>query len=169
MHPLDSEGFLQCGLRSGAGKQVRTLKEDTIIGINIRKRSREIAMELLYQSTINSKEPEELIEDYIEQYGEVEEVDRQYISTVVAGVREKQEEIDAMIEANLVKWKLNRIPKINMSILRVALYEILFMEEIPNTVSINEAVEISKKYSDDQSAAFINGILDKIEKSAKGE
>lgn len=126
-------------------------------------------MELLYQSTINSKEPEELIEDYIEQYGEVEEVDRQYISSVVGGVREKQEEIDAMIEANLVKWKLNRIPKINMSILRVALYEILFMEDIPNTVSINEAVEISKKYSDDQSAAFINGILDKIEKSAKGE
>lgn len=148
---------------------MRTLKEDTIIGINIRKRSREIAMELLYQSTINSKEPEELIEDYIEQYGEVEEVDRQYISSVVGGVREKQEEIDAMIEANLVKWKLNRIPKINMSILRVALYEILFMEDIPNTVSINEAVEISKKYSDDQSAAFINGILDKIEKSAKGE
>lgn len=148
---------------------MRTLKEDTIIGINIRKRSREIAMELLYQSTINSKESEELIEDYIEQYGEVEEVDRQYLSTVVGGVREKQAEIDAMIEANLVKWKLNRIPKINMSILRVALYEILFMEEIPNTVSINEAVEISKKYSDDQSAAFINGILDKIEKSAKGE
>lgn len=148
---------------------MRTLKEDTIIGINIRKRSREIAMELLYQSTINNKESEELIEDYIEQYGEVEEVDRQYISSVVGGVREKQAEIDALIEANLVKWKLNRIPKINMSILRVALYEILFMEEIPNTVSINEAVEISKKYSDDQSAAFINGILDKIEKSPKGE
>lgn len=126
-------------------------------------------MELLYQSTINNKESEELIEDYIEQYGEVEEVDRQYISSVVGGVREKQAEIDALIEANLVKWKLNRIPKINMSILRVALYEILFMEEIPNTVSINEAVEISKKYSDDQSAAFINGILDKIEKSPKGE
>jgi N utilization substance protein B len=151
------------------GKIMRTLKEDTIIGINIRKRSREIAMELLYQSTINNKESEELIEDYIEQYGEVEEVDRQYISSVVGGVREKQAEIDALIEANLVKWKLNRIPKINMSILRVALYEILFMDEIPNTVSINEAVEISKKYSDDQSAAFINGILDKIEKSPKGE
>ena len=148
---------------------MRTLKEDTIIGINIRKRSREIAMELLYQSTINNKESEELIEDYIEQYGEVEEVDRQYISSVVGGVREKQGEIDALIEANLVKWKLNRIPKINMAILRVALYEILFMEDIPNTVSINEAVEISKKYSDDQSAAFINGILDKIEKSPKGE
>lgn len=148
---------------------MRTLKEDTIIGINIRKRSREIAMELLYQSTINNKEPEELIEDYIEQYGEVEEVDRQYISSVVGGVREKQGEIDALIEANLVKWKLNRIPKINMAILRVALYEILYMEDIPNTVSINEAVEISKKYSDDQSAAFINGILDKIEKSPKGE
>jgi N utilization substance protein B len=78
---------------------------------------------------------------------------------------EKREELDALIEANLVKWKLSRVSKINLSILRVALYEMKYVEDIPHNVSINEAVEISKKYSDEQSAAFINGILDKIVKA----
>jgi N utilization substance protein B len=129
------------------------------------KRSREIAMEIVYQSTINDKDPVELVADYFEEYGESEEADRDYVMRVVGGVMEKREELDALIEANLVKWKLSRVSKINLSILRVALYEIKHEDSIPNNVSINEAVEISKKYSDEQSAAFINGILDKIVKA----
>ncbi|ETA79203.1 transcription antitermination factor NusB [Youngiibacter fragilis] len=129
------------------------------------KRSREIAMEIVYQSTINDKDPVELVADYFEEYGELEEADRDYVMRVVGGVMEKREELDALIEANLVKWKLSRVSKINLSILRVALYEIKHEDSIPNNVSINEAVEISKKYSDEQSAAFINGILDKIVKA----
>ncbi|MBW8382873.1 MAG: transcription antitermination factor NusB [Youngiibacter sp.] len=131
----------------------------------MRKRSREIAMEIVYQSTINDNDPKELVEDYFEEYGESEEADRGYISMIVSGVMEKREELDALIEANLVKWKLSRVSKINLSILRVALYEMKYVEDIPHNVSINEAVEISKKYSDEQSAAFINGILDKIVKA----
>lgn len=129
------------------------------------KRSREIAMEIVYQSTINDKDPVDLVADYFEEYGESEEADRAYVMRVVGGVMENREELDALIEANLVKWKLSRVSKINLSILRVALYEIKHEESIPNNVSINEAVEISKKYSDEQSAAFINGILDKIVKA----
>lgn len=129
------------------------------------KRSREIAMEIVYQSTINDKDPVDLVADYFEEYGESEEADRAYVMRVVGGVMEKREELDALIEANLVKWKLSRVSKINLSILRVALYEIKHEDSIPNNVSINEAVEISKKYSDEQSAAFINGILDKIVKA----
>lgn len=129
------------------------------------KRSREIAMEIVYQSTINDKDPVDLVADYFEEYGELEEADRDYVMRVVGGVMEKREELDALIEANLVKWKLSRVSKINLSILRVALYEIKHEDSIPNNVSINEAVEISKKYSDEQSAAFINGILDKIVKA----
>lgn len=131
----------------------------------MRKRSREIAMEIVYQTTINDNDPKELVDDYFEEYGESEEADREYIMRVVRGVTENKQELDATIEANLVKWKLSRVSKINLSILRVALYEIKYETDIPHNVSINEAVELSKKYSDEQSGAFINGILDKIVKA----
>jgi N utilization substance protein B len=156
MKPSGHRGFFEADLNY----QRRGLQ-----ALIMRKRSREIAMEIVYQSTINDNDPKELVEDYFEEYGESEEADRVYISMIVSGVMEKREELDALIEANLVKWKLSRVSKINLSILRVALYEMKYVEDIPNNVSINEAVEISKKYSDEQSAAFINGILDKIVKA----
>lgn len=130
----------------------------------MRKRTREIAMELLYQSTMNHKTPEELIDDYFEDNQDDlrEDTDMDYLEDVLTGVESHKEQIDRIIEKYLVKWKLPRISKINLSILRLATYEILFIENIPNNVSIFEAVDMTKKYSDDTSGSFVNGVLDKI-------
>lgn len=121
-------------------------------------------MELLYQNTMNQKAPEELMDEYFEDNHDDlrEDTDMEYLGNVLSGVESHKEQIDKIIEKYLVKWKLPRISKINLSILRLATYEILFIDNIPNNVSIFEAVDMTKKYSDDISGGFINGVLDKI-------
>ena len=74
-------------------------------------------------------------------------------------VEENIDLIDNKIQENLRNWKLNRISKMNMSILRLAIYEILFVEDVPDKVAVNESIEIAKKYSDDNAPSFINGVL----------
>lgn len=82
-----------------------------------------------------------------------------YIKSVVDGVNSKTEELDEIIAKYSVGWKINRISKTAMAILRLALYEILYMSDIPPAVSINEAVEFAKQYDSDENASFINGVL----------
>lgn len=134
--------------------------------MNTRKRTREIAMELLYQNTMNERDVKETIADYFETSEEttMDQVDLVYLETVLAGVEEKKEELDALIEKYLVGWKIQRLSRINLSILRLATYELLYMEDIPPKVSITEAVDLGKKYSEESAAPFINGVLDKISK-----
>ena len=133
----------------------------------MRKRTREIAMELLYQSTMNEKSAEELMDDYFEDNQDdlMEDTDMEYLTDVLEGVLKNKEALDTFIEKYLVKWKLSRISKINLSILRLETYELLYKKDIPQKVSISEAVEIAKKFSDETSGAFINGVLDKISKT----
>jgi|LFRM01.1.fsa_nt_gb N utilization substance protein B len=133
----------------------------------MRKRTREIAMELLYQSTMNEKSAEELMDDYFEDNQDdlMEDTDMEYLTDVLEGVLKNKEALDTFIEKYLVKWKLSRISKINLSILRLGTYELLYKKDIPQKVSISEAVEIAKKFSDETSGAFINGVLDKISKT----
>lgn len=132
--------------------------------MKMRKRTREIAMELLYQSTMNEKTAEELMDDYFEDNQDDlrEDTDLKYLEDVLSGVMAHKENIDKLIENYLVNWKLSRVSKINLSILRLATYEILYVDNIPNNVSIYEAVEMAKKYSDESSGSFVNGVLDKI-------
>lgn len=121
-------------------------------------------MELLYQSTMNEKSPDELMDEYFEDNHDDlrEDTDMVYLTDILEGVSTHRELIDGLIEKYLVNWKLPRVSKINLSILRLATYELLFVEGIPNNVSIYEAVEMAKKYSDETSGAFVNGVLDKI-------
>ncbi len=89
-----------------------------------------------------------------------------YAVSCAKGIIEHREEIDKVISDNLKKgWKISRISKAALAILRVALYEMLYLEEIPVSVSINEAVELSKKYAADEDTAFINGLLGAAAKS----
>lgn len=87
-----------------------------------------------------------------------------YIEDVVNGVLKNLDKIDKLIEERAIGWKLNRISKVDLAILRLGIYEILFRDDIPYTVTINEAVEMAKKYSTEESGAFINGIFSKIPK-----
>lgn len=131
-----------------------------------RKRSREVAMELLFENSIKKEKPEEIIENFLEntEY-DIENLDMTYIRDILSGMERNISQIDETIEKYLVKWKLSRISKVNLSILRLATYEILFDDKIPFKVSINEALDLTRRYSDESSVAFVNGVLDKISKN----
>lgn len=125
-----------------------------------RRKSREIAMKLLFEKTINKGEYEEIVKNFKENTEiDLSDVDFKYVETIIKGIEHNTESIDKKIEENLKKWKLNRLSKIDLSILRLSTYEILFIDEIPDKVAVNEGIELAKKYSDSNSPAFINGVL----------
>lgn len=109
-------------------------------------------------------------EDSISEISEIAEESRDegysdFALACAKGVQENLEEIDSIISAHLTKkWKLSRLNKVSASILRLAVYELKYIDEIPSNVSINEAVELSKKFSVDDEYKFINGVLGAIEK-----
>lgn len=88
-----------------------------------------------------------------------------YTREVVEGVEAHTDEIDALIETNLKGWKKNRIAKMSLAILRVAVYEMKYMKSIPVSVSINEAVNLAKNYATDNDGAFVNGVLGSVAKT----
>lgn len=133
-----------------------------------RQRSREIAMELLFGMEISKNSYDETIEMFVEDYEmDLKTIDLDYIKLVIKAVTENKEAIDERIKASLVNWKIERISKVNLSILRVAVAEMMFVEDVPEVVAINEAVELTKKYSDEKSVSFVNGVLDKAFKGMK--
>jgi transcription antitermination factor nusB len=103
----------------------------------------------------------EQFEDYAD-YAEIKEEDRENLWKRVLAVEEKKAEIDSFIDGASKKWRINRISKTDLMLLRVAVYEIKFDLEIPDKVSVNEAVELAKIYGGDESPAFINGVLAKF-------
>lgn len=129
-----------------------------------RKLSREKSMEILFSITLTKDNASDAVENFVENYeGNIKEIDLEYLRKIVYGVEEKKEDIDRAIEEHLHNWKMSRISKVNLSILRLATYELLFDDEIPRSVVINEALEITRRYSDEKSVSFINGVLDKIQ------
>jgi transcription antitermination protein NusB len=131
-----------------------------------RKKSREIAMELLFGMTLSKNTLEETIETFIEDYEmKLSTIDLEYIKDILEKVNSNLESLDGKIEESLNKWKIDRVSKVNLTILRLALAEIMYRDDVPNAVAINEAIEITRKYSDEKSVAFINGALDKAVKN----
>lgn len=131
-----------------------------------RVKSREHLLQLAYQMEITSESALQTFNDFVENEEILKsDLDLAYIKAGLLGIEENKEKLNSLIEAQLVKWKLNRISKVNLSILRISVYEMLFAEDVPGKVSINEAIELCKKYSDNKSVSFINGVLDKIYKS----
>ena len=124
-----------------------------------RSEARVEAFKLIFESEVNSESPEYLIEVMLEEHPESESnVD--YIKTVYLGVLAKKDEIDKMIEDSMTfGWKLERISKVALAVLRMAVFGILYIEDVPEKVAINEAVEIDKKYDEPDNSAFVNGIL----------
>ncbi len=134
-----------------------------------RRSAREMAFKILFQSDITGETPETVFSQEIMQEGLTQESDRDFARELVTGIGEKSSYLDEMLTPHLKKWHLKRLPVTDRAILRLAIYEILFVQEIPAIVSINEALELAKKYSDDKSAAFINGVLDNILKAFSEE
>ena len=134
-----------------------------------RTQTRELAFELLYSLEIQKVEESEQTEQiqlFIEQQGIEEEKVKKYILETTQGIEEHEEEILKNISDNLKeKWEITRISKINITLLKLAIYEILYTK-LPYKVVVNEVVELAKKYGDDNSAPFINGILANIIKKS---
>ncbi len=131
-----------------------------------RQKSRELAMELLFSMALSKNSYEETIETFIENYEmNLNQIDLEYIRTIVKAVSENISKIDEILTEALVNWKIERISKVNLSILRLATGEILYSDDVPGTVAINEAVELTRRYSDEKSTSFINGVLDKVLKT----
>jgi len=131
--------------------------------MNISK-MREYAFELVFETEVQKEYNEELVELFLEN-NEVEDKEaKKYIRKMLEGIKENEEQIKAKIVENLKSdWKIERISKINVAILKVAIYEMLF-KEVPYKVAINEAIELAKKYGDESSATFINGLLASVVK-----
>ena len=127
----------------------------------------EETFKLLYSLEIQKDNLEEQIDLYFETEGNFDEETKQYIKTTILGIEENINSIESKISENLKKdWKLDRISKVNLVLLKLAIYEILYTE-VPYKVAINEVIELSKKYGDETSPNFINGILASIVKESE--
>ena len=139
-----------------------------------RKLAREIAFKIVFSNNFQFEDIEEtkksqLLENIIEDKNSEEDTknvnddisaeDKKYITEVTEGVAEKIEELDEKIKPYLKGWTMDRIGKTDLAILRLAVYEIFYRDDIPYKVSINEAVELAKSFCDDSSPSFINGVL----------
>lgn len=128
-----------------------------------RRASREIAMKLLYQLEFQKDDREEQI-NYVLEENSLIDKDREYVTDVVEGVAKNLSYLDKIIEDLSKGWRIGRISKVDLSIMRLSIYEICFRNDIPYSVSVNEAVELAKKYSNEDAGSFVNGILSKVSK-----
>ena len=125
-----------------------------------RTEARKLAFELLYAYTFAAEEEQPDLYDKERELRGFEE--DSYVRDLVQGVHDRRAELDGVIEGSASGWKIGRFSRTTLSILRLSAYEMLMREDIPYTVSINEAVELAKKYDDEKAPAFINGILNSI-------
>ncbi|WP_428832789.1 transcription antitermination factor NusB [Natroniella acetigena] len=126
-----------------------------------RHQAREIAIQVLYQMDINQESLEHNLNILSQEQPELD-LSSGFLAEIIEGTVENLEQIDQVITQNTVGWKVERMGKVDKSIIRLAVYEILYQAEIPVAVSINEAVELAKSFSDQQSSKFVNGVLGNI-------
>lgn len=143
-----------------------------------RRRARELTLQFLYQyDTLKESSHEEVnVQETIsELFWKTKEVSLQddvrvFADSLITGTCENMDGIDEVIDRYSEHWKLSRMSKIDRNILRMAVYELLYLRGIPPAVTINEAVELAKRYGTEESGAFVNGVLDKIRIAfSKGE
>jgi N utilization substance protein B len=126
-----------------------------------RRRSRELAMQVLFQIEMNGDDSEEAVELFCKHF-EVSKNAKPFFLRLVNGVKACQDELDRLIERFSDNWKISRMSGVDRNLMRVAVYELLYCKDIPPKVSINEAIDIGRRFGTEQSPAFINGILDSI-------
>ena len=143
-----------------------------------RANARELAVHLIYGRIFTGEEPEQVVstrlaKEYYEQLSEENEVyserpgraQLRYIDSVVTGVANREEELNAQISKFSIGWDISRISKLARCILQLAIYEILYVEDVPTGVAVSEAVRIAKKYDGDDTGSFVNGILGSFARS----
>jgi N utilization substance protein B len=133
-----------------------------------RRRARELALQFLYQLDVNAAaDPTPYDADFWAQQGVVDESTQQYTRTLVQGAKIHQPKIDELITRSTEHWDLERMAVVDRNILRVAVFELGWEQDIPPKVAINEAIEIAKKFGTRESGRFINGVLDRIHRELR--
>lgn len=140
-----------------------------------RKQAREIALHLIFEMGFRNLETEEMLEDRLDESilssiseeiklyaSKITEKDASYIKEVVNGVAHHVQELDELIEKNAKGWSMKRISRMTIAVLRLAIYEMKYVSDVPVGVAINEAVELAKTYETDDTGSFVNGILGAI-------
>lgn len=127
-----------------------------------RREGRELALQALYALDINSVDVLTGLKLFWESQKAPQAI-REFTEQLVTGVVAHKSEIDTLIEEKSKNWSLGRMSKVDLNILRIAAFELLYRQDIPRNVTINEGIEIAKKFGTEESPAFINGILDEID------
>ncbi len=130
-----------------------------------RRRSREFALQVLYQLEIMKQDGRKAMTQWREHFSSSEGKD-EFAEQIVLGVLEHVRKIDRLIEHYSENWRLERMNIVDRNILRMATFELLYCNEIPPKVTLNEAIDLGKRYGSEDSGSFINGILDRIQKEA---
>ena len=134
-----------------------------------RTKARECALKILYAVDVGKGDCDKCIETFWKNSNGAHDAEtRAFADSIVRGVTKNIEEVDRLISSSATNWQLKRMAAVDRNILRLAAYELVFSKDIPPKVSINEAIDIAKKYGNADSGKFVNGILDKVNKT-KGD
>ena len=128
-----------------------------------RRLSRELALQALFSFDVNKSDPAQVLEEFCAlREGELTDMVKPFFLDIVEGVLAAGDDIDGLLNTYSKNWKLSRMPVVDRNIMRIATFELLKRKDIPPSVTINEAVEIGKKFGTRDSGSFINGVLDRI-------
>lgn len=134
-----------------------------------RSLAREIAMKMLYAASLGGEESMSEVLEQSEQADTLSDSDKTFLENLTYGVRARQQEMDEIVAQYAQGWALNRLAKVDLTILRMAVYEMLYMPEIPVGATVNEAVELAKRFGEEKSPGFINGILGSVARARQNE
>ena len=152
------------------------------MGQGARRQGRELALKVLYSLYDHDMEIEFILQDFWDNFrfrddvlgDPIEDVDRSvpahvkaFAETLIKGVVNNLAEIDAIIDQHSTNWALDRMARVDLSLLRLSVFELLYLPDVPSNVAINEGIEIGKRYGTQDTPPFINGILDKISQQAQ--
>jgi N utilization substance protein B len=129
--------------------------------MGMRRRSRELAMQVLFAMDIQNAFSREMFDLFVDNF-DPPAILRPFLSQLIHGVIDHRRNIDALIERYSDHWKIGRMAGVDRNVLRLAVYELLYCSDVPRKVAINEAIDIGKKFGTDESGAFVNGIVDRI-------
>jgi N utilization substance protein B len=133
-----------------------------------RRKSRELALQMLFQLDMGKQTTEHVRRTFWAERNDVDDGTRGFADDLLRVASDHATEIDQLIERHAEHWRMDRMAAVDRNILRLGTYELVFRLDIPPAVSINEAIEIAKKFSTMESASFINGVLDRISKAHRG-
>jgi len=136
--------------------------------VGVRREGRELALQILYALDMNPIKMQETLLLFRDNSRSAEHV-RTFAEELATGVTANRDEIDKLIAGTSKNWAISRMAKVDLNILRLAVFELVFRADIPRNVTMNEAIEIAKKFGTEDSPAFINGILDEIAANIKSE